>query len=214
MTLGWYGLTSPFWGPRVLLEGDTAGVDAWFNETPYENTVGSKTFADETGRTKAWFTRFQFEYGNNFDDVNHATLRFQSDVFGRFGVDTETFFLNESVPGRTRDRMQTGDINLVYRFAHNECWQFRSGLGYNWLHDRVGTEHGVNFTYSADWYPREPFFASGSIDLGSLGDASRTHGRAIIGVTRNGWGVYTGYNGLRIGDAKIHSWVNGIEFRY
>jgi len=57
-------------------------------------------------------------------------------------------------------------------------------------------------------------FVSATLDLGSLGDASRVHGRAVVGVTRNGRGVYTGYDGLRIGDAKIHSWVNGIEYRY
>lgn len=219
--VGGYVVTAPFWAPRVGLEGDASGVDAWFLNSPYVQTDaefasgfnGAMAFSDLPGITKPWFARFQLEYGSNFDGVNHTGLRFQSDFIGRFGIDAEGLFYNEAL-SVGNDSLQTGDVNLVYRFAHNERWQFRSGLGYNWLNDDTGTDHGVNFTYGVDWYPSDPVFTSATIDLGTLGKTSRAHARAIIGLTRNGLGVYTGYDGLRLGDTKVHSWVTGIEYRY
>jgi hypothetical protein len=102
----------------------------------------------------------------------------------------------------------------MYRFAQNENWQFRAGLGMNWLADRYGSDQGFNSTYTIDWFPEDPWMYSGSLDLGTLGDATLVHLRNTIGVTREGWGIFTGHDYFRIGHVSTSTWINGIEFRY
>lgn len=205
-------LTSPFWGPHVAL-GDDFSMTQYFPEHPYENADGSM-LADRTPRgAHGSSVVLQGQYGDNFDGIRHANARILMENVTRFGIDSEFNYRNEKLAAG-HDELWTGDFNVTYRFAQSEQWQFRSGLGVNWLADHGSADAGFNFTYGTDWFPADPWVVTSVIDWGRIGDASLFHGRATIGVSHNGWGVFTGYYYFKIGDVDIQSWINGVELRF
>lgn len=205
-------LTSPFWGPHVAL-GDDLSTTSYFAEHPYENAKGNMLLEGAARGAHDSQIVLQGQYGDNIGGIRHVNGRLLLEHSSRFGVDTEIFYRNEEIP-TGHDELWTGDANLTYRFAQNEHWQFRAGLGMNWLADRGSSDTGINFTYGMDWFPAEPWRLTGLIDWGRIGDASLFHGRTTIGVSHNGWGVFTGYDYLEIGDQDIHAWINGVELRF
>lgn len=206
------GVTSPFWGPNVALEDDISQA-GYFPEHPYENAEGSLLFDKSPQGAHDSLIVLQGQYGDNFDDIIHANGRVLMEHSSRFGFDTEFFYRNEVVP-TGNDELWTGDFNVTYRFAQSEKWQFRAGLGANWLVYNDEVDEGINFTYGADWFPADPIVVSTLLDWGRVGDAGLFHGRATIGLSHNGWGVFTGYDFFEIGHQEIHSWINGIELRF
>jgi hypothetical protein len=129
-------------------------------------------------------------------------------------LDTEANDHRESLGGGRHDQLWTGDCNVVFRFAQSPKLQMRSGLGFNWLSDRIGGEEGFNFTYSGDFFPADPWIMSGEIDWGTLGSAGLFHGRATVGVHYHRCEVYTGYDYLDIGDTQIDGLVAGLRVWY
>ena len=206
------GLTSPFWAPHAALDDDISQA-GYFPEHPYENAEGG-LLLDKTPRgAHDSLIVLQGQYGDNFDDIFHANGRVLMEHSSRFGFDTEFFYRNEDVP-TGHDELWTGDFNITYRFAQSEKWQFRAGLGANWLVYNGESDEGINFTYGADWFPADPVVVSALLDWGRVGDAGLFHGRTTIGISHNGWGVFTGYDFFEIGHQEIHSWINGIELRF
>ncbi len=213
--LGWVflmGATAPWWGPYVVLEGDSAGVAA-FPVGPYSQGYdGYLVFDEETLGTRPWSGRVSFDTADNFDDLTTLTGRLRLDSRHRFGLDAEWSSLVERQSGGT-DWLGRGDCNLVVRFAQSPHVQFHSGIGVNWLADRNHADMGFNFTYGVDLFPVDPVVASATIDLGTIGDSSLLHVRSTVGLMiRPRLHVYTGYDLLNLEGHSIHSLLTGIEF--
>ena len=206
------GVTSPFWAPYTALADDLS-EDGYFPEHPYENAEGSLLYDKSPRGAHDSLIVLQGQYGDDFDDIFHANGRVLMENSSRFGIDAEFNYRNEEIP-TGHDELWTGDVNLTYRFAQNEKWQFRAGLGVNWLTYNRDSDSGINFTYGADWFPDDPWVVSGLLDWGRIGDAGLFHGRTTIGVSHNGWGVFTGYDFFEIGHQEMHAWINGIELRF
>lgn len=205
--------STPFVVPRAALQDD--GDPAWYPDYPYDARHNGMVYDEDLPGVHNSLIVIQAEYGADFDDLNHAHGRVFGDVSQRIGFDTEFYFRHENVAaGNGNDEIWNGDVNLTYRFAQNEHWQFRAGLGVNWFADRIGSEAGLNTTYSAEWFPQDPWVLSGVIDWGRLGATSLFHYRGTFGWTHNGWGVFTGYDYLGLADEKIQAWINGVEYRF
>ncbi|MDG2360263.1 MAG: hypothetical protein P8M20_11490 [Planctomycetaceae bacterium] len=185
----------------------------YFPEHPYENAEGSLLYDKSSRGAHDSLIVLQGQYGDDYDDIFHANGRVLMEHSSRFGFDTEFFYRNEDVQ-TGHDELWTGDFNITYRFAQSMKWQFRAGLGANWLVYDDEADEGINFTYGADWFPADPIVVSALLDWGRIGDAGLFHGRTTIGLSHNGWGVFTGYDFFEIGHQEIHSWINGIELRF
>ena len=211
------GFTSPFWGPPVYLQDDY-GLDGYFFRHPYQSDqVGLMAIGTLPALNKnlhSWSIRMDAEYGDSFDTTarmgGHALLQSTS----RWGLDGGFDYRTENLPSGNQDQLWTGDFNLVYRFAQSETVQYRTGLGFNWLADQVDSEFGFNFTYGADWLPRQPWIISAEIDLGTLGQASLVHGRVTAGIQFRGLEVYTGYDYYGVGGVDLSNLVSGIRIWY
>ena len=207
------GLSSPFWAPYAALSDDL-DRNSWFPKHPYEEIDGALAFDETVKGTHSSLIVLQGVYGTDLSDLmlfnGRATLEHSS----RFGIDTELTSRTEKIEGGGHDQIWNGDFNVTYRFAQSKHWLFRTGLGVNWLGDHEHVDVGFNFTYGAEWFPIEPLVITGTIDWGRIADAGLFHGRTTIGVTRNGWGVFTGYDHFRISDSASNTWINGIELRF
>ena len=104
-----------------------------------------------------------------------------------------------------------GETDAVIRFAQNEHWMFRSGLGVNSLSDALDTDVGFNFTYGVDWFPINPLVFSSEIDLGSLGHAWLFHVRTSAGVTFKGAEIFAAYDYYDIGDGQLKGLSAGVR---
>jgi opacity protein-like surface antigen len=204
--------SSPFWGPHEALE-DESSDKGYFPDFPYHETDGSLENSKSARGFHDTLIILRGQYGNDFGGLSHANGRLIVDTASRFGFDTEFFYRYEDLT-RGSDHLWMGDANLTYRFAQNDYWQFRTGVGVNWLSDRFGTEDGFNFTYGLEYFPTKPWVVTADLDWGKIGNAKLFHGRTTIGVTRNGWGVFTGYDYLRLDKVRLHTWINGIEYRF
>lgn len=206
-------LSSPFAIPRAAVaDADLHAIE--FPAFPYAEDRQSPLgdfFSD--GEPADWQTVLRGQYGDDFDGLSHASGRLLLDSWTRFGIDTEFFYRHEDLPVGGSDQLWTGDANIVYTFAKGELGQFRTGFGVNWLAGVGQSDAGFNFTYGGELNPAEPFVITGDIDWGRIGDASLFHGRATIGITRGGWGLFTGYDYFSIGKTDLHSWINGVELR-
>ena len=205
------GVSSPFLVPRAALK-DT-GTDGYFPDHPYDGETGSLTYNSKSPGAHDSLVVLQTDFGTDFDALSHGHARATGELVSRFGIDTEIFYRHEDLPIGS-DSLWHGDANLTYRFAQNEHLQFRVGAGVNWFNDTSGSEVGFNTTYGADWFPADPWMVSSTLDLGRHGDSSLVHFRNTVGVTHNGWGVFTGHDYFRLGSLTINAWINGIEYRF
>ena len=205
--------STPFVVPRAALDDD--GDPAWYPDYPYDAQHAGMVFDENLPGVHNSLIVLQADYGADFDDLNHAHGRLFGDISQRIGFDSEFYYRHENVAtANGNDELWNGDVNFTYRFAQNEFWQFRAGLGVNWLHDRIGTEAGFNTTYGVEYFPQDPWVLGSVIDWGRIGSTSLFHYRGTVGWTHNGWGVFTGYDYLGLGGEKIHAWINGVEYRF
>jgi hypothetical protein len=207
-------LSSPFTIPRaVVADPDLHAIE--FPAFPYsENRTSPLGDLFTDTEPSDWQPVLRGQYGDDFDGLSHASGRLLLDSWTRFGIDTEFFYRHEYLPVGGSDQLWTGDANIVYTFAKGDLGQFRTGIGVNWLAGAGQSDTGFNFTYGGELYPAEPFVITGDIDWGRIGDASLFHGRATVGITRDGWGLFTGYDYFSIGKTDLHSWINGVELRF
>ena len=96
------------------------------------------------------------EYATDFDDLQRIGGHLLLSTRTRFGLDTETSYFQEQLPGDRHDHLWLGDCNVVYRFAQSEHAQFRTGIGFNWMDDPADTDFGFNFTYGPTSSPPNP----------------------------------------------------------
>lgn len=205
--------STPFVVPRAALGDD--GEPGYYPDYPYDarGQVGSIVYDDSLPGAHDSLLVLQADYGTDFDSLEHAHGRLFGDVSLRVGIDTEFYYRHEDVVTGD-DELWMGDANFTYRFAQNQNWQFRAGLGVNWLTDRSESDAGINTTYTVEWFPEDPWMLAGAIDWGRVGDTSLFHYRGTVGLTHNGWGIFTGYDYLGIGGERIHAWINGVEYRF
>jgi hypothetical protein len=221
VTLG--AVTSPFWGPRLLIDDDSFDA-AWFTRYPYRcdwdgYLVTDKSVLDEKYRwldsdQYNWLLRTRVEYGDNFDDLSRLGGQVLLDTASRWGVDAEVNYVQERLPRGGDDHLWLGDCNLVYRFAQSPQVQMRTGLGVNWLADAQDTNFGFNFTYGGDWFVCRPWILSAEIDWGRLGRAALFHGRATVGLHFHRVEIYTGYDYYDVNRTPLGGPVAGIRLWY
>ena len=212
--IAWITLSSPFWGPHASLKDDL-GDDGYFPRYPYKDGLPGYMVTDVLDASRVrlsnWSGRLRAEYADDFTDMSRIGGRLLFSTTSRFGLDTEWNHRREEFPSGARDELWTGDFNVVYRFAQSERAQFRAGLGLNWLHDQSDGDLGFNFTYGADFFPKDPWIFSGTIDWGTLGRASLFHGRASVGILIEGVEIFSGYDFFDVGNVQIHGLVGGLQ---
>ena len=160
---------------------------------------------------KSWAVRLSIENGNDFAGMNRVGGQLRIEHDSRWGIITNWNYFHENQAGRT-DETLIGDTNLIFRFAQCEIVSFYSGLGFRVLTDQKQSDFGFNFTYGSDWFLMQPFVASTSIDLGTLGGAGVFHTRASVGALYHGCEFFVGYDFLRIGGTNLQGPMAGMRF--
>jgi hypothetical protein len=161
----------------------------------------------------AWAARTRGEFGTAFGDIDWIGGRVQLDTRWRLGLESDFRYVRENAAA-DRDDLWLGDANVLFRFAQGEHWQFRTGLGCNFLSDRTGSDFGFNFTYAADWQPVKPLTLAAELDLGTLGNASVVHVRTTAGIAIGVSEVFVGYDLYDIGSTQIQGLVAGVQLWY
>jgi hypothetical protein len=210
-------VAGPYVVPHVLVDrgfGQSMEVPAF----PYAGTQGylqyyPVDFNDwpSCRATHMWGGRVSFEGGDSFDDQQWLGGRLQLDAAPRLGIEADLRRWKEVAGPWQGDRLWIGEADATFRFAQNEHWMFRSGLGMNWLTDDADTDLGVNFTYGFDWFPVQPLVFSSEIDIGTLGDAWLFHARTSAGVTWRGAEFYVAYDYYDIGDGQLKGLAAGLR---
>ena len=238
--LGGAALTSPIWAPHAAV-GDEFSTPGLFARYPYDQGPGYMILDDsEAARIaspersgdsdparmpeyiheellpparprRCWSGRVRFDYADSFDDLQRIGGHLLLTTTSRWGLDAEVNCFREPVPGNRWDELWMGDCNVVFRFAQSPQWQWRTGLGFNWLDDPRDTDFGFNFTYGVDFFPRRPWVLSATLDWGTLGSAERFHFRTTAGVIVHRFEVYTGYEYYDIGNTQLNALIGGVR---
>ncbi|MDA0834068.1 MAG: hypothetical protein O2955_13585 [Planctomycetota bacterium] len=205
-----FTVASPGWVPHRLLADDLQNTTS-FLEYPYADDLPGSLVINEfdVPETRSWMGQFTAEAGSDFRDLDRFGGRLQLDTASRFGIDTEFNLLSENLGGGN-DSLWLGDINLTYRFAQSETWQFRAGVGANWLADKDETNGGFNFTYNVDVYPVRPWVIKTGIDYGTLGHTNRFHYRGTVGFQFHEVELFTGYDYQHIASQDFHMMISGL----
>jgi hypothetical protein len=233
-------IASPIWGPHAAV-GDDFSTPGLFPRYPYDQGPGYMFLdkgqstriapADQRGSDdpelmpeymheglspparlgSCWSGRVRFEYADAFDDLHRIGGHLLLTTTSRWGLDTEANYFRERRAGNRWDELWTGDANVVFRFAQSPRWQWRTGLGFNWLADPVDADFGFNFTYGVDFFPRRPWVLSATLDWGTLGSAERFHFRTTAGVIVRRYEVYTGYEYEDIDRTQLNALIGGVR---
>jgi hypothetical protein len=214
------GITAPYWLPKLYLD-DGPSKTGYFPAHPYQYDVGYMLIEPpgEGGylgprEPHVWAVRTRGEYGTALTGLNWVGANLAVETVTRVGFESDVRFYQEDYGNVLQpqfDSAYVGDVNLVYRFAQNEHWQFRSGLGANFLSDQQQTDIGFNFTYGLDWYPIRPLIISSEIDWGLLGDETLVHFRLSSGVQWYGLEAFVAYDLYDVGKFDNVSLVAGVR---
>ena len=207
-----YAIAAPIWAPRALL-GDDSESDGSFLSFPYQYGKPGSMILDTVnpaGR-RIYSGTARFEYAENFDSVSTLSGHFLLQGKNRLGLDAGFDARREDLTLFSHDRLWTGTINLVSRFAQNEQVQMYFGVGANFLDDASGTDWGINFTYGGDWLLKAPWVMSLDLDLGRIGHATLSHVRWTIGMALKRYEVYVGFDHYRAGSVDLDQMVSGIR---
>ncbi|MHB0960968.1 MAG: hypothetical protein ACYC6N_30685 [Pirellulaceae bacterium] len=206
---------TPFWGP-LLLTDDRYSESARFLEYPYKHdALGNLIFSEVPSEdTRNWTFRAEANYAENFSRFSRLDAGMQLEGANRFGIDTGLNFWHQADQETWDGDFWTGDVNLLFRFAQSEWLQTRVGVGGNWLSDRRASEFGVNFTYKADVFIRDPLILSGDLDWGTLGDETLFHPRITLGAQWHRAELFIGCDYFDIGPTQATSLIAGGRFWY
>ncbi len=212
-----YTLLTPFWGPMTLLDDDYRS-DPLFLEYPYQHgQEGSLSYwtrnadSENGAMGKWWKGQLRTDYVNDFNDLQTIGGQLILETQSRFGIDTEMKYRHESLGTGMTDQLWTGDANFVFRFAQSENMEMRSGIGFNWMSDQLGSDFGFNFTYGFDWFVADPWVVSSEIDLGTLGEATLFHNRTTVGLQFHRAEVYTGFDYYNLEGTQINGLIAGVR---
>ena len=213
--LFWMALSVPFVVPPTILNDDYDHYTE-FPDYPYaEGVPGSLLIADESNvKKQSWTGNLQLFAVRSSDDVNRFGSRLVLDSESRFGIDAEVNDWSDTSPLSGTSHLWTGDANLVFRFAESPHFQWRTGVGFNWLADQTRPEAGINFTYGVEWFPRKPWTVSSVVDLGTLGQGTLFHNRTTVGAMLGPVEAFAGYDYFQIATARFHGPVAGLGWRF
>ncbi|MEM7474890.1 MAG: hypothetical protein AAF483_07850 [Planctomycetota bacterium] len=204
----------PFVLPRAMARDEDFRA-GYFRRYPYLHGSESYVtdFAYSERGTAPWLLRLRADYSSDFDSLSYWGGSVLLDTSSRFGIMSDLYYRQEEL-SVGNDSLWNGDTNIVFRFAQGESLQMRAGAGLNWLADSRDSDFGMNFTYSGDWFPSDPWIVSGELDAGKLGSADFLHLRATVGAQYHRVELFSGYDHVSIGGAKIGGPVFGLRLWY
>ena len=159
-----------------------------------------------------WLNRFTFLGGTDFESLDHGSIAWLAQSPNSLGIDASLTTFRESTT-TIRDQLWLGDANLVFEPIFGDL-RARIGVGFNWLHDSIGTEFGGNLTAGFDFAAFDSFMLTGEIDAGALGDAGLFHGQISAGYQIGITELFAGYNYYDIGGSKLDGTIFGLRFRF
>lgn len=208
--------TTPFWLPPAALHDDLSFSGSFLRYPYFDDHVG---YVDPQGGVNAaykpWAVNLETEYGY---DLSAGASRFathaQLDTWFRFGLDAEWSYLDGDWPQRAADHFQTGDVNVLYRFAQSERAQFHFGMGARWLSDAAGDDYGINFTYQAAMQPVRPATVKFHFDCGRLRSETFWHASLTAGLVYWHVETYAGFDYLKIDGAEFYGPAAGLRMYF
>ena len=133
------------------------------------------------------------------------------DTFFRFGLEAGWTQLVERLDEGPLDSLAIGDVNLTFRIAQHRMVQMRIGLGWRYMADQQGAEHGFNYSLAFDIFPVRPLVISESFDIGMLGEAFFLHNRTSLGFALGPVELFAGYDVMLIGPVLFHGPLSGLR---
>jgi hypothetical protein len=226
----------PMWVPmwaaeRAPLSDDGITLSAFLPYPYWEGRPGRMVVARDTAEdplvvppevfdpaanplgTAPWFAmRFSGEYAYDVDGLHRPAGSFLIEVASiRLGLETAWSGYLEPLPDGTTDRLVFGDVNLFFRNAQHERFEFRFGLGANLMIDAEDVDAGVNATWQVDLFPVRPLVLSVSADVGNLGYAFVAHLRGAVGVMLSRLELFAGYDARWVGSVLFHGPLAGAR---
>ena len=210
-------VTAPLSIPILAAEDDYESA-GYFPGYPYQDDLSGYIMVDRLSQHESigsepypYSTQSSTDYTHYSDEISKIGTRFLIDTTSRFGIDSEFSYWEESLPGGLRENFWSGDTNVLFRFAQTESVQMRTGIGFNWLSDDIGSDFGFNFTYKGDFFPIDPVIISAELDLGKIGSAALTHIRITTGVNWRHAEIFVGYDHLRLGETELDGLIGGLR---
>lgn len=210
------GLLAPIWIPKLMVEDPSFSEPGYFNRYPYLHGYPGfmQDDIDDPHGQFGYLLRTRLDYLPEVDQSRRMGGQFLFDTGYRLGFDADVQWLRNWPRTTAADELWFGDANVIYRFAQSPRWIGRIGCGVNWLHDQIGTEEGFNFTYSSDWFPRNPWIVSTEVDWGRLGDSPLFHARGSVGIQYHRVEILAGYDYLALHRVDQQGLVAGLRFWY
>ncbi|MFO0815909.1 MAG: hypothetical protein U0796_22040 [Gemmatales bacterium] len=158
--------------------------------------------------------RVSVENGNDFMGLNRVGIQFLADTMLRLGIGGSVNFYEEKRDNLPPDQLTIGDVNVLFRFAQSQHWQWRTGLGFRWMHDHTQTDYGFNFVYGFEWFPHEPLTLGMQFEAGTLGNTGVIRCTSRMGFNWKHAEIYAGYDYLQIGGTELHGPMIGLRLWY
>ena len=189
---------------------DSAPFLGRFNSFPYASEVTPYMWVDRPNG-QSLSLRAGLEGGSNFDGINRAGLHLFLDSEPRIGLKSGWDLLSEKLARGGRDEMTIGDVTVTYRVVQLEAFQAHLGLGGRFLIDSGNDHSGMNVYFGFDLFPKQPVHLFGSVEVGSLGDATFSRYRGGLGIHVGRAEFYAGYDHMKIGSVNIQGPMLGVR---
>ncbi len=160
---------------------------------------------------QSFSTRVTSEYFAALPDVHRVGFRARLDTSARIGFVFRWHTMIEALPSGDQDQLSMGELSVTLRLAQHEQVEARVGLGWRYLHDDLGTDHGFNYSLAFDIFPVRPLIISVDLDVGNLGYAFVFQGRATVGAIAGPIELFAGYEVLLIGSVPFHGPTGGLR---
>lgn len=155
--------------------------------------------------------RVRMEHGFRYDGVQRSGIAAHLEDRGGVGLQGDWHRYTERLDTGRTDRLDFGDVNVVFRAVETEQFHARVGLGVNWMNDRFGTEAGVNFTAGVECFPVRPWVVTAELDIGGIGEATMIHGRVTVGAIWDRIEFFAGYDVRTIESVTLQGPLAGLR---
>lgn len=215
-------VTAPFTVPPFFLNDNYTNKGVFLSYPYAEKWDGIMQMEPELmkdGKTPDTWSRLMSlrvaaENGNDFTGLNRVGLVFLADTMTRFGIGGSVNFYEEKRDNLPPDQLTIGDVNVLFRFAQSQHWQWRTGLGLRWMHDHTQTDYGFNFVYGFEWFPHDPITVGMQLEAGTLGNTGVIRFTSRMGLVWKHAEAYVGYDYLQIGGTELHGPMVGLRLWY
>ncbi len=161
--------------------------------------------------------RVRFDFLSDFDRVTRIGGEAFVNVRGNFGIETGAYeWERKLIPGGT-EKIQTGDLNLIYSLTQNSRIRIRSGAGAFSIKRGNGTsqQYGYNFTTSIDVNLLYNLYVAGEMDWGKIEDKKMIHYRGSLGYYIRPIGIFIGYDSYKFdGLENLSGYIIGGDLRF